>query len=193
MITAMITKLGTVVSTIPATDTGGRTLMGPLRARLRCAYPRSSASPHRSGAGSMAVEGTTGGGSWKGHRERQDDGGRPRRAARGMKTEARAHRRSDAPGQRKGGYEEPPGGHGTRDARKSCEWSDGEWEGSVRMWVRASLRRAHVGVGLVGAVRARRWALVSAMATAREANWRSRSWTALVARREDKRCRSRKS
>jgi hypothetical protein len=51
----------------------------------------------------MAVEGTTGCGSWKGHRERQDEGGRPRRAARGRKTEVMAHRRSDAPGQRKGG------------------------------------------------------------------------------------------
>lgn len=103
MMTTMITMLGTVVSTTPAMDTGGRVLMGPLRARRRCAYPRSSASLHRSGAGSMPAEGTSGGGSWKGHRERQDEGGRPRRAARGRKTEVRAHRRSDAPGQRKGG------------------------------------------------------------------------------------------
>ena len=102
-ITAMITTLGTIVSTAPATDTGGRALMCPLRARLRWLYARSSASPHRSGAGSMAVLGTSGGGSWKGHRERQDEGGRPRRAARGRKTEVRAHRRSDAPVQRKGG------------------------------------------------------------------------------------------
>ena len=140
MTATTIATLGTVVSTTPATDTGGRVVSGPLRARRRRAYAASSASPHRSGAGSMAAEGTSGGGSWKGHRDRQDEGGRQRHAARGRKTEASAQRRSEAPGQRKGGYDEAEPGHGTREARKSCEWSDGEWDGWVRMWVRASAR-----------------------------------------------------
>lgn len=100
----------------------------------------------------MAAEGTTGGGSWKGHRDRQDEGGRQRLAARGRNTEARAQRRSEAPGHRNGGYDvvepRPRGGHGTREARKSCEWSDGAWDGWVRTWVRASVRCAHVGVGM---------------------------------------------
>ena len=103
MTATTIATLGTVVNSTPATDIGGRVVSGPLRARRRRAYAASSASPHRSGAGSMAAEGTSGGGSWKGHRDRQDEGGRQRRAARGRKTEASAQRRSEAPGQRKGG------------------------------------------------------------------------------------------
>jgi hypothetical protein len=176
-----ITTQGTVVSTTPATDIGGRAVSGPLRARRRRAYAESSASPHRSGAGSMAAEGTSGGGSWKGHRDRQDEGGRQRRAARGRKTEVSAQRRSEAPGQRKGGYDAvepgPDGGHGTREARKSCEWSDGEWDGWVRMWVRASARCAHVGAGAGAASRAWARGLASAM---RDASRRRR-------RRQDRR------
>jgi hypothetical protein len=90
---------GMVVSTTLATDTGGRTFIGLLRALHQRAYVVSWASPHgssphRSGAGSMATEGTRGGGICKGHRDRQDEVGRPRRAARGRKMEASAQRRS---------------------------------------------------------------------------------------------------
>jgi hypothetical protein len=58
-------------------------------------------------------------------------------------------------------------GHGTREARNSCEWSDGEWDGWIRMWVSASARCAHVGA-LVGAA-GRDWAraVISAMGEAR--------------------------
>lgn len=98
-----ITTQGTVVNSTPATEIGGRTLTGPLRHRRRRAYALRSASLHRSGAGSMPAEGTSGGGSWNGHRDRQDEGGRHRRAARGKKTAESAQRRREAPEQRKGG------------------------------------------------------------------------------------------
>lgn len=45
-------------------------------------------------------------------------------------------------------------GNGTREARKSCEWSDGEWDGWVRMWVRASVLFAHVGSAGLASARA---------------------------------------
>ncbi|KAL6654084.1 hypothetical protein ACP70R_007549 [Stipagrostis hirtigluma subsp. patula] len=45
----------------------------------------------------MAAEGTSGNGSWKGYRERQDEGGRPSRATRGRKTAAMTQRRREAP------------------------------------------------------------------------------------------------
>jgi hypothetical protein len=59
---------------------------------------------HRSCVSSMAAEGLSGDGIWKGHRERQDEDGRPRRARRaacGRKLEASAQRRSEASGQRR--------------------------------------------------------------------------------------------
>jgi hypothetical protein len=89
---ATITMLGTVVNTTPATESGGRTLAGPLRSRRRRAYLVSSASPHRSGAVLTPAEVTSGGGSWNGHRDRQDECGRHRRATRGRKTAASAQR-----------------------------------------------------------------------------------------------------
>jgi hypothetical protein len=83
--------LGTVVSTTPVTDTGRRSFINPLRALCRRAYAANSASLHRSGADTMAAEGSSGGGIGKGHRVRQ-------LAVRGRKTGASTQRRSEVPG-----------------------------------------------------------------------------------------------
>jgi hypothetical protein len=64
-----------------------RRARGAASPHRRRAYAASSAS-HHSSAGSMAADGTSGGRTWNGHRDCQDEGGSPRRAARERKTEA---------------------------------------------------------------------------------------------------------
>jgi hypothetical protein len=83
--------LGMVVSTTLTTDTGDRTFIGLLRALHQRVYAVSSAlphgsSPHRSGAGSMAAEGTRG---WR------DLEGAPGPPGRGWETQARRTQEED--------------------------------------------------------------------------------------------------